>query len=584
MSFNKLAKKLRNQIGFSLVETMIGVGLMGGIGLMVSQIVGQADKVKVSAESNANSYTIFSDIQRTLGDRTACRLTFLNKTVSEPITEIKNKRNQVQYVVGTEYNKSVILTGISLSRSGTETTVTVEVEKSGTKRVGIPSKTTKKSIPVNAQYDGAGRITGCQSDVGDHVAEAVDNAVEKMCAGLNLTYDSANKRCLSNPQLGTSPSFNCAANQTLVSFQHSNGTYTTSCVDTLGMSGSCTADQLLRRNSDSTFSCVDVKCPPNGMFVGLHPDGSPNCFTCGSGTMPMFANGVLTCNRPYCNNPGGSLQTYMAGIDSAGNAICNNLVDSTASNCSNGQLTVGANGDVKFQCCTPDCSNAGNVCLGTSFVSANNCGMCSGSLAPNCIDPQSACSGSTYTAPNGCGICPGARLPSSASWSAWSACSGGIRTRTCDNNVACGGASCVGPSIENCGCVPAIACSAIAASTCSNASAGTDSCGTSCGMGTKAPTTSCTSIAATFCSNEDAGSDSCGNSCGMGTMDCGGPPEDCTVYSQPLDEYQGCAAPEFFDSWYDISSGCECRGISGTFYYQCNNPDGMRYGTECRNK
>lgn len=70
-------------------------------------------------------------------------------------------------------------------------------------------------------------------------------------------------------------------------------------------------------------------------------------------------------------------------------------------------------------------------------------------------------------------------------------------------------------------CTPAVACPAKAATYCPNEPVQYDSCGVSCGPGTKSPIQTCAAIAANICSDISAGSDSCGTSCGMGTKTAG---------------------------------------------------------------
>lgn len=455
-------KKLLGQKGFSLPEVMLAVGLMGGMSLLVTQVVKQTDQVKKSSQTNANTYDAVYEIQSLLRDPEACLRTLENMTVPGPVTVIRDRNGTVKYEVGREYsNRSIRLSSVTLSRNGEETLINIEIIKVGNKKEqGLHAGTIKKSIPINAEYSPDDRIRSCQSDVSNHVEEAVTEAMERICSGMNMTYDSASRRCFTTPQIGTDP-LACPEGESLVAFQLESGRYVTRCEDKLGLQSSCNENELLRRNSDpgKTFSCVDISCSGAGMFLGLDSNGTAQCLTCGAGELPIFINGSLQCKKaPACtNSSGGSGQLYMLGIDSSGDAVCNKLVDDTEAGCASGMLTV-RNGSLVYQCCTPDCSAAGNMCAGSNFESANGCGQCTGTKPANCSDSANYCAGTSYPASDDCGICNGTRLPKNAEWSEWGPCVNGKQTRTCSNDQACGGAGCIGEAIQNCSTEPAGKC------------------------------------------------------------------------------------------------------------------------------
>ena len=449
----KVIKKLFGQKGFSLPEVMIAVGLMGGMSLLVSQVVKQTDQVKKSSQTNSSSFSALYEIQTIFQDKETCFMNLKDQVglpaPGTPLQTIINRKGILRYRVGETYDGGAItLTGLSLIKSGNESFVEVAITKSGNKKEnGLNAATMKKTIPINAEYDGDGELISCQSDIKNHVDEAVTNAKQKICAGQNMSYDPTTKRCFTKAQVGTLPSYSCTSGTSLVALQLDNGEYKITCEDSLGMNGSCSPNQLLRRNTNKTFSCVDLTCPGTSVFQGLDENGAPICKTCASGESLTFTYNFAECRSLLCPDPG----TYMAGIDSSGRALCNPLVDSSASSCANGKLEVGSNGQLVYNCCTPNCSDAVNQCSGSSFNSANNCGQCSGTKLPVCSDSANHCTGTSYPATNGCGICNGTRPPSNSTWGPWSECTNGTRTRTCNNDLACGGASCMGDSIEECG-------------------------------------------------------------------------------------------------------------------------------------
>lgn len=463
-------KKLFGQRGFSLPEILIGVGLMGGMSLLVTQVVKQTDQVKKSSETNTNSFAAFYEIQSLFKDKAACAVNLQGKTVSGGplgLTTVMNAKGILRYEVGKSYDGgSITLTGLSLTRNPTETLVNVTIQKTGNKKAnGLNDTSMTKSIAINAEYDGAGRILSCQSDVANHVDTVMIDTLRTICSGMNLEFDAAKKRCFAKPQMGLALSRMCPNGESVVSYQLPSGEYTMTCQDSLGMQGTCNENQLLRKNSSGSFSCVDMTCPGTAVFQGLDSNGLPKCLTCSSGQMIVFDNGQATCKRPSCmNSSGGSSQLYMAGIDSNGDAICNKLVDDSASNCNGGKLIVKPDGSISYDCCVPDCSASATQCIGTNYPSPNNCGQCTGSQPVSCPDASNYCSGTSYAGT--CGSCSGTRLPTNGTWGPWVA-SAEFRdkagascdcatskmpqqrkyTRTC-SVPACGGATCTGDAEE----------------------------------------------------------------------------------------------------------------------------------------
>ena len=447
-------KKIFGQKGFSLPEVLIAVGLMGGMSLLVSQVVKQTDQVKKTSETNTNTFATLYQIQALLQDPESCRISLAGLSSGDNVPSLKSKdkispfTEKVRFVPGNNYEGgSIRLTSITLTRNGSETLVNVEIQKIGNKKEnGLNPATVKKSIPVNAEYDTGNHILSCQSDVRNHSQAAVTEALQKICSGLNLSYDAATRRCFTKPQIGTAPVRLCPANTTLVAFRlDSSGEYVTECQDTVGMHGTCNDNQLLRKDGVKSYSCVDISCGNSGVFLGLDSNGAAQCRTCNPGETLSFVAGQVVCRELKCPPA-----HYMVGIDSNGSAVCNALVDTASSTeCANGALVV-KNGSLVYQCCTAECGDRNLQCNGVAYQSTNSCGMCSGTGPALCTNGADHCSGTSYPAGNGCGVCQGTRPPTNASWGPWSACTNGTRTRTCDNLQACGGAGCIGDSIEAC--------------------------------------------------------------------------------------------------------------------------------------
>lgn len=219
-----------------------------------------------------------------------------------------------------------------------------------------------------------------------------------------------------------------------------------------------------------------------------------------------------------CPNKGEAI----IGIDQNGQVLCLpivnqmevwNLVTAKKSSCA-----IGSNFSVKFKegvnkldpNCTQGVSSyddqygeedeshlpyggstlAGGAAGGSSTSGSSNGGSVTGGTAAGGTTLGGTVGGSTIG-----GSTAGCSKPIDGNWSlpVWSECSTGSKPtrrsdRTCTNPApSCGGKDCSGNSVivENCECVPEKSCAAIIADTCSGNISAVDSCGNSCGAGTK---------------------------------------------------------------------------------------------------
>lgn len=390
-SFTKILK----HSGFSLIETMMGVALMAGVGLMVSQLSKQSNDVSKKSLEAASTYEIFNLIQKNFQDRNACKntLRIVNLLVPDgtraDIPGVNNKHDKRVITTGDRFDFSgsrvppggfsfIQLSELFLERLNNESTVQVVLTVSQNGKM----RNLKKSIPLNVEYTPTNLAVSCEADMANAEEEAVEAAVNAICKGEGLLYDPIAKKCRVLPQFGTAPEKCTNPQETVVAtvINPTTNEYSFTCEDTLKIPLQCNNDQVLTRSQDSTFSCVSMSCSGGGLYQGIE-NSTVQCFQCGEGQLIHFnSSGALTCSKPSCS--ASPMPNYFVGLNSNGESSCRPVISAENDTCSNGQLKVMSDGSVKYDCCTPECPNTENTCSDASEPSLNGCGFCRGSKSP----------------------------------------------------------------------------------------------------------------------------------------------------------------------------------------------------------
>lgn len=410
--------------GFSLVETMVGVGLMAGVGLLVTQVAKQGNDVAKSAQQSKTSYDVFSQIQRTLRDRNACLNTFQTQVVSPGATvaipNIRNGAGTNVFSVGSRFNSEggavasaggsderpsgLAIRGMSLQRNVTDSTlvVSLDVIQNG------KTKNIRKNIILNMDYDENNRFLNCEPSLANDTEDIIDSAVNTICKGPGLTYDSATQRCVANNQFTARTCSNTNESIVAILVDAGTGTYNFVCENSNQMPTNCQNDEFIRKDGEESYSCVKMACGTGGLYQGINQQVS-NCVVCSGGSFPIVrANGAYGCtDTNYCQS--GSRFT---GFTNDGQAICTTLINGTEGRCPNGRLTFGDNG-ISYEC-PASCLPSTTACINTTYIS--NGISCLGTVQPNCDNNANQCAGTTYSASNGCGVCTGTKQPVNGEW------------------------------------------------------------------------------------------------------------------------------------------------------------------------
>lgn len=446
--------KLRS--GFSLVEltAVLGITAAGALGLMQlqsSQVTGQK---KVEAKYEAT--TIANSIGTLLLSKAACEQTFNGAVFSaaqnpQPFNTI---RASTPNGVIDAYTAPLNLGNINISRfeyqlngplvgaAGTNRygSFNVAIVFSSNSKLTPNPKVERIEVPysIKLETDPTGRFLSCYSDISD----IGDQVSARACASVGGTFDPAIPRCSLTRHPGI-PNQGTGSNLVLDNYRLLNYAsfrdeiYPRIFRDNFvyRMQGGDTVNGSISMQNNAQFRVENVTNDADAVNKRYADQLFPSCPT---GTVGIFTDNGMRCENLLCQNTGNGTQQYLAGFNPNGSKICHPLVNEGGACSNGGSLTLGTNGALEYECCTPECTNPANYCSNEVFPSANSCG--------NCIGTKPA-SDATWGAWVNTG---NSRTAGGATCSA--ACGGGVvateieQVRVCNNNNQCGGATCAGNS------------------------------------------------------------------------------------------------------------------------------------------
>ncbi len=301
-------KKLFSKKGFSLVEIMVAVGLMGGLSMVTMHIAQEANKTKTDLTIDADILELQSNITTVLNDRASCIKSLDGLTVSsgssvqvsEIYREVKTSMNdQVIAKIGEKYNNNSIeitdmqLEEFSSSVAGYSHALVVTIDRlKGLKGANSAKKSEFKiTIPLVLIKKGT-EIAACYADVESEKEEAA--AI--FCAASGGEWDSS----------ATTP---CDLFATVVkaaatatppgAFQFINQ-LELKAVPTVTVAAAAFQYELVATYQNYGFSVV--ACDPNQYVTGFNDDGSLIC-------------------EAYCPDR----SYFFSGIDANNKAICRRM-------------------------------------------------------------------------------------------------------------------------------------------------------------------------------------------------------------------------------------------------------------------
>lgn len=253
---------LKNSSGFTLVEIMVAMGLMGVITLGVMSQMKNMAQGQATSEMKVEELEMKRIILSTLSDRNACKTTFQSANIGQSISKIQNSAGTAIYQVGNTYgNKTLKITDIKTEDTG--------VIQNGTRvvKLHVRIQKMKKIIKANVKdimiklnvkaADATSVITDCFSDT----EEIINSSIQQACTSIGAVWDTSTGQC----QLP-----------------------------------GCSSGQILQAITPSGPVCKQIGCTLGQVYVGVDSSGVPVCKT-------------ITCSV---------VGTYFTGLDSSGNPVC----------------------------------------------------------------------------------------------------------------------------------------------------------------------------------------------------------------------------------------------------------------------
>lgn len=207
--------------GFSLIEIMVAVGMVGGLALVVMTLKKDTATSTKRLEIASEIVSLHNMIGQILLDETACTNTLQTIDVTNPtaVPDINNAAGGTMYATGSTYGNGTVEIGTMTAQiiSGTKQAIASEPGFSrGNVRLSITynrisslipaggSKQLTREIILSAKVNTTTDVVStCYSNEGDAIQEAVRIA----CESIEGTYDEAPQKCnLKNLGVATSDS------------------------------------------------------------------------------------------------------------------------------------------------------------------------------------------------------------------------------------------------------------------------------------------------------------------------------------------------------------------------------------------
>lgn len=343
-----------NMRGFSLVEIMVGLAILSGLGATAMKISDNQRAAFEFQESKGEELEVYNQIRYMMQDKAACEATLNGVNVSSPATveTVLNDAGSVFITTGINEGRHYDVQPFTVSSSGTssgpngERTILFTVNILRLKGI----KTVfSKDIYLSVILDGSENFVSCLSEQ-DSITILGKGEMCRAVGGVFLEGppETCELTC-PDPMLG-SPDGDITALSTLCAQQFKERTG--SLDDTYAFAIDKDGDGL----SDTITGPVTVN---GNIFAPKHIEA--NVSFCVAGNCQTFAAsscspgqvviGIDGSGNPVCVSPGDcGANRYFKGINASGNAICENY--NTTPPCPDGQFVDEVRADGSFVCAT----------------------------------------------------------------------------------------------------------------------------------------------------------------------------------------------------------------------------------------
>ena len=349
--------------GFTLIEIIMSIGIMGLISLGMAKLLDQQTKAAKEVEARAEIISLSLTVSKMLFGKRSCTETFAGQGifVGQSYNEIKNHKGDVvvsvgnKYANGLVYVESIKLSDRSIIQEGVDKKryvyVTLKVVFKNNFK-GSFKKRTSREFPLRLEIDYIDRFIACYSPIESAVSMALKESCERQGGG----YNSATKKCkIKNILAG-----NCKEGEVLVGFKN-DGTLICTAIK---KSDLCTPDwtptpsEITKGTSfTQTDGCGNARLSTG---TGCSPNWTPNVSTknlgvefnqtdgCGN-TRKAIGTKCTPYWRPHRN-------TVIKGISFTQTNGCGNIRTNTGT------------------CVQNWAPNSNTVAQGKSFIQTDSCG------------------------------------------------------------------------------------------------------------------------------------------------------------------------------------------------------------------
>jgi prepilin-type N-terminal cleavage/methylation domain-containing protein len=449
--------KSNSQGGFTLLEIMVGIALLGVLSLVIIDQSNQASQNKRESDQNAIITTLNDRILVELSKRSTCTANFATKNTSPTsnITDIKDSEGNVIVASNTPYGAKVggnslssananavqvgqitigpsvryNILGIQQETNPNEIVVSIPFTRKKGVNILFWSKPTTLTMPITVEQTG-GAITSCYNDI----TNSITSAIRMSCTG-NSSKFTLHPAGIYNEYgicehnvLGTS----CPAGQYLKKLQTAGGEISFTCASIsiacptnqvltgFAANGSavcaypfkqCANGQMMIRSASGPYICLQTDSGCSGLYAvkSFNADGSVSCAmyypprTCTGLVRSISPDGTTTCD-PYIKSVTCPSGYYVSSVDGSQQPVCTQFYPFPQS-CGAGYGVYGMNSSGTILCQPLDRKLS---CNG-SYSASNKFSTCTafgGTIMNRNGGTNSFCKFASSSCPGGFSQCP----------------------------------------------------------------------------------------------------------------------------------------------------------------------------------
>jgi len=191
-----------HNLGFSIIESLIAMGLLAGIGLGIAQFTSVISIGQKHVDENVSIRSQINHIERILSDENSCKKSLENLKLNDNFTEFTEEKKSGGFIIPNELKVGVQVTGFSVVKSykisrldvlGTKAQGQIQVTFSRSGK-GQRKEDVVHYVDFVAQVNPSKKIKSC---FGSKSEEAISDGY---CAKLGGVYDPAIKKCVVSPK------------------------------------------------------------------------------------------------------------------------------------------------------------------------------------------------------------------------------------------------------------------------------------------------------------------------------------------------------------------------------------------------